>query len=71
MQKKHIPCREVGKNARGDLIDMYLSLCYNKIVEKTLSQLTEKDCRRQCLAGNRNGTKANPAVRLGMSYSEE
>jgi hypothetical protein len=59
------------KNARGDLIDMDLSLCYNKIKEETLSQLTEKDCRRQCLAGNRNGTKVHSAVRLGMSYSGE
>ena len=50
---------------------MDLSLCYNKIKEETLSQLTEKDCRRQCLAGNRNGTKVHSAVRLGISYSGE
>ncbi|MCI8473669.1 MAG: hypothetical protein HFE65_11310 [Clostridiales bacterium] len=53
------------------MIDMIFALCYNKDVEKTLSQLTEKGCRRQCLAGNRNGTKVNPAVRLGTSYSME
>lgn len=50
---------------------MKMALCYNKTIEKTLSRLTEKACRRQCLAGNRNGTRANPAVRLGMSYSGE
>lgn len=30
---------------------MKMALCYNKTIEKTLSQLTEKTCRRQRLAG--------------------